>query len=196
MVNLITRDEMDSLAERIRADDSEAVALFAERVGRALRLWLLSRGAPPADADEASVNAVGDAVLHIDAFEFRGSGSFYAWVKRIAWNNFLRLRGGREQPLGEYESSRRDAPVALNDDLVTAIRTALGGLPAPEQDLLIARAENSGLTFADLGKSLGMSENAARVRHHRAKRKLAKALREHPAVVAWRKKVARREEIE
>ncbi|HYH63818.1 MAG TPA: sigma factor-like helix-turn-helix DNA-binding protein, partial [Urbifossiella sp.] len=66
---------------------------------------------------------------------------------------------------------------------------AVARLPDLDRDIVRLRHLEQGLSFAEIGAVLNLSEGAARTRHHRALAELERLLSGHPALV--RRAVAR-----
>jgi RNA polymerase sigma-70 factor (ECF subfamily) len=93
-------------------------------------------------------------------------------------------RARRESPLQEATElslpdpgSRPDERAAARE-LLGRVTSQLGALADHDRRALQLRT-NEGFSYAEIGLSLGMSEGAARVRVHRARALLSKALYQH-----------------
>lgn len=114
--------------------------------------------------------------------DFRGDAGFSTWLTRIVINRCHNLR-----------RSSRTVPAVLDDDLVgstpgaeqvaldsvreNAVHDAVLALPFDHRAALVLHAF-SGHSHAEIGRILGISEGAAKVRVHRARRALVDSLRE------------------
>ena len=117
---------------------------------------------------------------------FRGDARFSTWVTRILINRCHNLRRG-SRPVEPLPDEAVEAPEALRtppaDTLAVAasrrdaVRRALLALPV-EQRAPLVLTTFGGHTLADTGRILGISEGAAKVRVHRARRALATLLQE------------------
>jgi RNA polymerase sigma-70 factor, ECF subfamily len=111
-----------------------------------------------------------------------GRGTMEAWLFGIARNaalDELRRRKRRTRLEGDPEDSGAESPddhveLALRRETV---RAALASLDGRERDL-IALKFAGGLTNAEIGRILGMSESAAGTRLHRTITKLREACHE------------------
>lgn len=105
-----------------------------------------------------------------------------AWLLRIARNLFLDLARRRQVvsfgPLGTTDPEQDAAPdrVAELADRVAQIRVALATLTELARSVFLLRVEGE-LSFAEIGATLGISEEAARWHMHQARSKLAAILR-------------------
>src|SRR5260221_8250177 len=95
--------------------ERRAFGELVRRHGSAVRGVLRRMGAPPAEADDVAQDAFLTAFERIA--EFRGEGTFAAWVKKIAARLYLR-RLQRERKLGALtaEATDDDAPRRADAD--------------------------------------------------------------------------------
>jgi RNA polymerase sigma-70 factor (ECF subfamily) len=140
-----------------------------------------------ADADTAQ-DVVQVALLqawqHLPGF--RGEARFATWVTRIVINRCRNLRRRPAAPLPLPDETADDsglpsAPAAetlvLAEQRRRAVRAAVASLPFDQRAPLVLTTF-AGYTHADAARILGISEGAAKVRAHRARRALADRLRE------------------
>jgi len=113
---------------------------------------------------------------------FRGDSSFSTWLTRIVINRCLNLsRSARALPAELDDGVMGQEPGA--DDLAVgaqrqdAVREAVLGLPFDQRAALVLHTF-AGHTHAEVGHILGISETAAKVRVHRARRALFAGLQE------------------
>ncbi len=106
-----------------------------------------------------------------------------AYLFAIVRNLFLeaRRRERRHAPLDERIRSTVPGPEDLADghSQVRALLTALSGLPEIDRAALLMRADEA-LPYEDIANVLGISVGAAKVKVHRARLRLAEALRATP----------------
>jgi RNA polymerase sigma-70 factor (ECF subfamily) len=172
----------------MRRLDEAAVREFALSFGPRFQRLFLRRGLPAVDAEALAVSCVSDVVMKIHRFQPAGSGSFERWVFTLAhyaWVEALRQRQrepSRSREPAWPETPDWDEPPA---PALEAVRTALGQL-SEEDQAVVQLHQVDGLSFAEVGRQLNMPEGTARVRHHRALKRLEGLLANHPAVRAWR----------
>lgn len=185
------------LVERARANDETAVAALYERYRGRLRSALRKKlGASFLEAHVDSDDVLHDGILaglaKIERFEYRGSGSFLAWLLTITERELLmRLRAQRAQ----RRDTRRERPidaagdvpdgaaspsqVAVGNETEELLRRALDSLSERERDVIILRRYLS-LDAAEIAEELSLtSAGAARALLSRAQTKLAIALDQH-----------------
>ncbi len=151
--------------ERAAAHDLELVAMAAaggraafgelvRRHGSAVRGLMRRMGAQSALADDLAQDAFLAAFEQIG--EFRGEGTFQAWVKRIAARAYLkkRRREARLELMAETPEPGEDGP---SGETVTADRLdldeALSHLPAAER-LCVCLCYGAGLSHAEAAAAL------------------------------------------
>jgi RNA polymerase sigma-70 factor (ECF subfamily) len=134
-------------------------AAFGELVrrhGSAVRGLLRRMGAQSSEADDVAQDAFLTAFERIA--EFRGEGTFAAWVKRIAARAYLR-RLQRDKKLGAYASEAIEdeaaAEVKGDADAVIDLDGALKQLSAAER-LCVSLCFGAGLSHAEAAESLNL----------------------------------------
>jgi RNA polymerase sigma-70 factor (ECF subfamily) len=136
------------------AGDRRAFGELVRRHGSAVRGLLRRMGAPAAEADDAAQDAFLTAFERIA--EFRGEGTFAAWVKRIAARLYLRRlqRERRLAALAEGAEEEIDDRVDGPDrriDLDEALKT----LSRPER-LCVSLCFGAGLSHAETAEALSL----------------------------------------
>lgn len=132
-------------------------AAFGELVrrhGSAVRGVLRRMGAPPAEADDVAQDAFLTAFERIA--EFRGEGTFAAWVKKIAARLYLR-RLQRERKLGALtaEAAEDDAPPRKDADATIDLDGALKALGAAER-MCVTMCFGAGLSHTEAAEALNL----------------------------------------
>ncbi len=133
-------------------------AAFGELVrrhGSAVRGVLRRMGAPPSEADDVAQDAFLTAFERIA--EFRGEGTFAAWVKKIAARLYLR-RLQRERKLGAFaaEVAEDEGPQAHADaDASIDLDGALKALSATER-LCVTMCFGAGLSHTEAAEALNL----------------------------------------
>jgi RNA polymerase sigma-70 factor, ECF subfamily len=114
---------------------------------------------------------------------FRGDANFATWLYRItancASNLIARRRKGSHEPLSDEFTDERPEhdphARAEAEDLRTSVVAALSRLPAKLRDVVVLR-DVYDLPHEAIAGALGITESAAKVRLHRARRKLREEL--------------------
>jgi RNA polymerase sigma-70 factor (ECF subfamily) len=165
-----------------RGDENAFAALVREHQDQLYRVALRMVG-DPHDAQDAVQEAFLQAWQHLSSF--RGDAQFSTWITRILLNRCANLIRSRRPagPLPESDSEP-DVPrtpgaesVAVAAHRRDAVRRAVLSLPVDQRAPLVLTTF-AGYTHAETGRILGISENAAKVRAHRARRALSSVLEE------------------
>jgi RNA polymerase sigma-70 factor (ECF subfamily) len=125
------------------------------------------------------------ALDHIEGFEPRWQGAFFAYLRRILMNQIrdeirrVRRRPDREE-ISETLATDGSSPLeaALGSEVLDAYEEALGSLSEEQQQAVFMRVE-LGLTYQEIAEALGKNTmNAARMLVSRALVRLAEVLHE------------------
>lgn len=167
----------ERVAERVLAGEPELFELLMRRYNQ--RLFRVARSvvATDAEAEDVMQETYVRAFTHLGQFD--GRAKLGTWLTRIALYEALarKRKGSRFVPLGPepmgVEADREGNPEqqAARRQLGAVLETALGELPAAARLVFVLR-EVEGLTTAETAECLGVSEEAAKVRLHRAKARL------------------------
>jgi RNA polymerase sigma-70 factor, ECF subfamily len=179
--HLRSRDVNEAVAERmpVRAkSDAETFASLYRRTFPRVFAYVMSLLRDRSAAEDVTAQAFERAYRKRGSYRAR-RGSPEAWLFGIARNaalDELRRRGRRAGLEGEpadhdAPSAEDHAELALRREVV---RTALAALDGHERDLLSLKF-SGGLSNAEIGRVLDMSETNAGTRLHRALTKLRKA---------------------
>jgi RNA polymerase sigma-70 factor, ECF subfamily len=150
---------------------------------------LLTRMVGAQDAEDLTQTVFAKAAKALS--EFRGDARASTWLHRIAANvvsDWLRGRSAHEAKLtvsqpeapdGAALADRQPSPEQelVRKQVADAIRGEIGRLPEPHREVLIL-GQLGGLTDDELAETLGITASNAKVRLHRARRELKKAIGE------------------
>ena len=172
------------LITRVSEGDRRAFELLIERHAAAV-LRLATALSDPATAEDAMQQTFLN--VYQNAARFRGDASVRTWLLTITRNTAFRLHGKTrreelvEEPLmqlGLDAGWGSDDPeaIALAAARKGALRKALSLLSAEDREVLILR-DLEGLRGAEAAEVLGIGERALKSRLHRARLRLAVALR-------------------
>ena len=182
-----------ALAEALIAGRPEAFEPFVERFGPLIRNFGRRMCGHRDDADEVLEETLLTAYLSLK--ELRDPAALRAWVFRVAANACLKMRrhersgGAHEIGLEEVLPGPGDAggppqipdwselPLdrLLQDELRAKLDEAILGLPGDYRIVLLLR-DQEGFSTRQTAEMLGISETLAKVRLHRARLALRKAL--------------------
>jgi RNA polymerase sigma-70 factor (ECF subfamily) len=151
--SLAAAHDLDLVALAV-AGGREAFGELVRRHGSAVRGLLRRMGADPALADDLAQDAFLAAFEQIS--DFRGEGTFQAWVKRIAarlyvkrWRRDARMDLMAETPEPEAGTAEGEAGAAVRLDLDEALRT----LSAPER-VCVSLCYGGGLSHSEASVAL------------------------------------------
>ena len=172
------------LIARVGEGDRRAFELLIERHGAAV-LRLATAVSDPSTAEDAMQQTFLNVYQH--AASFRGDASVRTWLLTIARNTAFRLHGKTqreelvEEPLmqlGLDAGWGSDDPeaIAIAAERKGALREALSLLSAEDREVLVLR-DLEGLRGSEAAEVLGIGERALKSRLHRARLRLAMALR-------------------
>ncbi len=166
--------------ELARAGDEEAFTALVRTHQSCLYAVALRLTGKPDDAQDV----VQDAFLQ--AWEglpmFRGEAQFSTWVIRIVINRCHNLRRGARptEPLWGDEGAPTVPPadtVVIASQRWEAAQAAVLDLPFDQRAALVLNT-CAGYTHAETGRILGVTESAAKVRVHRARKTLLARLQD------------------
>jgi RNA polymerase sigma-70 factor (ECF subfamily) len=173
----------EELVREVRAGASARfevlVRRHAGRARHAARTVLRDEG----DVEDVVQQALLQAFVGLRTFD--GAAAFSTWFTRIALNEArMRARRARREPRPAWtwlegvasQASPPDEAAALREALAR-VRLGMACLPTAHREVLRLR-HVEGLALAEVGARLGISEGAAKVRLHRARRVLRRALGE------------------
>jgi RNA polymerase sigma-70 factor (ECF subfamily) len=125
---------------------------------------------------------------------FRGDANLATWMHRVATNaalTHLRRRGRLAEPVEEQDVMERVASVDQEDARIDAreIEAALARLPDAYRVPVVLK-DMVGMSCEEIGREMGLTEGAVKVRLFRARRKLAQDLVTGGVVVPIRRKKA------
>jgi RNA polymerase sigma factor (sigma-70 family) len=160
----------------VRGEASAFHELFSRYAPALLRLMRRDL-ASKAEADDLVQQAF--LQLHRARKDFDPARRLKPWIYTIALNlkrEYLRSRRRRPtQPLEASDEPGVDAVDPELEDRARAIRRALSELPQQQREVVELHWFD-GLSFLEIGQTLGISTSAAKVRAHRAYGRLRGAL--------------------
>ena len=166
--------------ERCRNGDERAWGQLVEATYRDVYTLCLRILGDPHDAAEATQDAYLKAWRGLSGF--RGDSMFETWLYRVASNSALskhrsrRRRqsheaGVQDEVLTELPASGSVEATAGARIEVQALEAALAKLPEQHRTAVVLR-DVYGMNIEEIATQLGISETAAKVRVHRARKKL------------------------
>jgi RNA polymerase sigma factor (sigma-70 family) len=164
----------------VQADRPPFEDLYRDYMGR-IYAYVRAQVGVSADAEDITAQVFVNAYHAYARFEPRNTTPS-AWLFRIARNATLdhfRAQGRRERlrRTVEHQPVAEADPAAQAEDRIQyrALLAEVGRLPERQRDAISLR--HSGLSFDEVGKLLGCSEDAAKMLYHRALKALKEAVK-------------------
>jgi RNA polymerase sigma-70 factor (ECF subfamily) len=172
-------EDTDVIA-RVVAGDHAAFQFLVRRHNQ--RMFRAARAITHSDIDAEDVLQQAWLCVYKNLSQFRGDASFATWATRIAVNEAIALTRKRPMVAEVVESA---APIAPDADLARAqigvlLEACLAGIPQGHREVMVLR-DVLELDTAETAACLGLSEEAVRVRLHRARAAVAAAITEQLA---------------
>lgn len=179
-----TSSDRDLIAATVAGDRSAFERLVARHAAAVLRMATIVTG-DASSAEDAAQQAFLSAFRN--AASFRAEASFRAWLLTITRRAAYRVckKQSREEPMDEPMmqlgleagwGSEDPEALAIAAERRDLLSSALASLAAPDQEVLVLR-DVEGLRGAEAAEVLGIGERALKSRLHRARLRLAAALR-------------------
>ncbi|HYU63330.1 MAG TPA: RNA polymerase sigma factor [Verrucomicrobiae bacterium] len=158
--------------------------LYRDYLGR-IYAYVRAQVGTSADAEDITAQVFMNAYQAYGRFEARNTTPS-AWLFRIARNatlDYFRSRGRRDrlQRTMEHQPLVEEDPAQQAEERVQyrALLAQVGQLPDRQRDAISLR--HSGLSFDEVGRLLGCSEDAAKMLYHRALKALREAVQKEGA---------------
>jgi RNA polymerase sigma-70 factor (ECF subfamily) len=162
-----------SLVRRAQRGDRAAQAALVERYWERLYRWLYRLTRDRHRAEDLTQDSFLKALGNLERFE--AGTNFGAWLFRIGHNNYVnscRRTGRRQALLDELPDTTADpSALAENREALRELGRALDRLPTEFRAALLLRAEE-GLSFKEIAEVLELTEETARWRVFKARKKL------------------------
>jgi RNA polymerase sigma-70 factor (ECF subfamily) len=186
----------EQLIERVRSGETALYELLMRRYNK--RLYRVARSVlrNPGEAEDVVQEAFVRAYTHLD--QFLGTAKFSTWLTKIAfYESLARLRqrnrisndgagAGSDKP-GIIDSLTSSMPgpeeQVLEKQAVEILEDAVDGLPDNLRSVFMMR-EIEEMSTAETAECLGLTEAAAKIRLHRARKLLRRQLYERVGAVS------------
>lgn len=174
------KGEEDALVSRARRGDREAFGDLVWRYQDTVHTLAVRLVGPDLAADVAQ-----EALIRAWRAmpRFRGEASFGTWLHRITVNTAwtLRRRAARHEaaPLDDRLEDPGLTPERAGEmvDIRARLREEIAGLVPGQRSVLVLR-DVYGWSHAEVARELGISQTTAKVRLHRARKRLRERLEE------------------
>jgi RNA polymerase sigma-70 factor (ECF subfamily) len=120
------------------------------------------------------------AMIHIN--QFKGKCSMSSWLCQIAKNTYINEYNKQKRFVSEEEVPEIEDPLYLeehfvNKENVMRIHQILHNMPDPYKEVFTLRIFGE-VSFRDIGKLFGKTENWAKVTYYRSKEKISSKMEE------------------
>ena len=175
------RDPDETLVERCRSGDRQALAALMQRYQRPIynaAYRVLGNGDDAADVTQQTFLKVAERLDDYDA-----QYKFFSWIYRIAINESLKSlrRDAREEPLEDADALAGDAAdperVASEAELAGRVQRALMAMRY-EHRIVIALRHFSDCSYGEIAWILELQEKTVKSRLFEARQKLRELLKE------------------
>jgi RNA polymerase sigma-70 factor (ECF subfamily) len=186
----------EQIVERVRRGETELYELLMRRYNQRLYRVAMSVLRNPGEAEDVVQEAFVRAYTHLD--QFLGTAKFSTWLTKIAfYESLARLRQrnrlsndsaseGPEKP-GIIEGLTSSTPgpeeQVMEKQAVEILEDAVDGLPDNLRSVFMMR-EIEEMSTAETAECLGLTEAAAKIRLHRARKLLRRQLYERVGAVS------------
>ena len=165
---------------RVLAGDHAAFEILVRRYNQ--RMFRAARAVTRTDVDAEDVVQQAWLGVFKNLAQFRGDASFSTWATRIAVNEAIALT--RKRPI-VAEIVEQESAAAPDAELARAqvgvlLEACLASIPQGNREVMVLR-DVLELDTAETAACLGLSEEAVRVRLHRARAAVAAAISEQLA---------------
>jgi len=163
-------DDTD-IIRRVLAGRREDFEVLVERYQKMLYAFAYRQVQDPDAADDAVQAAFVKAYTNLS--RFRGAASFKTWLHQIALNEcragYRRMIRRREVPLADMPEAAFERRECAGEAaaLRAGVARYVARLPRRQRSVLTLRVV-SDLSFKEIGRAEGISENAAKVNYHHA----------------------------
>jgi RNA polymerase sigma-70 factor (ECF subfamily) len=178
-LSLAELDDRDVIT-RVLTGDRAAFEILVRRHNQ--RMFRAARAITRSDADAEDVLQQAWFSVYKNLAQLRGNASFPAWATRIAVNEAIALTRKRPVIAEVVDAAGEAAPDAdvARAQLGALLEHCLANIPQGHREVMVLR-DILELDTAETAACLGLTEEAVRVRLHRARAAIAAALTEQLA---------------
>ncbi len=172
---------IETLIDRVKTGDRAAFREIYERLADRVFSFVRSRTRTREDALDTLQEIFADFWSGMRGFQFRSEPELYAYIYTVAKRKISRrYRRAREQMFHVEIEDVADVVVdeASHEEKIAAldVKNAIAQLKEKDREIIELRY-GAGLSFGEIAALTGKSENALKVRHHRAVEKLKQITR-------------------
>lgn len=150
--SLLDRHDVE-LAALAAAGGRREFGELVRRHGSAVRMLLRRMGAQSAEADDVAQDAFLQAFEKCS--EFRGEGTFAAWVKRIAARLYLKRKARDARYVAELEPEQAEVAVSPDSAGLVDLDEALKSLSKVER-ICVSLCHGAGLSHPEIASAMNL----------------------------------------
>lgn len=176
---MIDKKEL-SLIEKSKSGNTKAFNKLVQKYYKRI-YYIVFRYLKSEQAEDITQNTFLDAWKYIESFE--GKSSFYTWLVRIAINNSKKqfnwdAKHSHDNIEDLNIASKEIDPTDTLQDInnLELLKEAIETLTDKQKLILHLRAKD-GLSFIEIGQTIGCSESTAKSHYHHIKNKLVKHIK-------------------
>ncbi|MCH7529608.1 sigma-70 family RNA polymerase sigma factor [Patescibacteria group bacterium] len=170
--------QLHILIEEARNGSEKAFREIFEHLNDRLFLYCLSHTKGRDDALDILQDTFVELWIGLQKFSYKSDEAFYGFIFTILKRKLIRYYKKSKRKTVSLEENGLDPSYEMEKEDHRYLLRHISALGEKYQDLLRLRYW-SGMTFGEISSVLGITESAAKVRHHRALQKLRVNLHEH-----------------
>lgn len=155
--------------------DPEAFRSLYEATIDRVYPFVLCRVSDKADAKDVTQDSYVELHASLSRFSYQSDAAFYAFLFTIVRRRLAKHYNSVKRHDADVFDESHHGAVATETETQVAITQALSQLDEQSREIVVLH-HWSRFTFSEIGTLINMTESAVRVRHHRARAKLASLL--------------------
>lgn len=183
---VLAEDIERTVIERARNGDASAARQIYDRYSRYLAATCARFLPDPSDQNDVLQESFVKIFTSLDKFEFRGDGSFKAWMRQISVNEALKLLRKRRQSvfvkldydLPEDVPDEVDGEMDVGNVPGQVLNEMIGELPEGYRTVLNLFAFEQ-MSHKEIGRQLGITESTSASQLHRARVLLMQKIKDY-----------------
>lgn len=169
-MNSLTDNQIEKILRLCQQGDAQAFRQLYDRLGSKIFAFLVARLPQRADALDLLQEVFIDLWQGLNRFSYRSDKEFYAFVFKIAKRKVAKFYSSRKIAVEfseYYARDNYDNPIGN----ILGLARVVNKLKRGYRDVIHLRYWAQ-MSFAEIADHLNIKESAAKVRHHRALKKL------------------------
>ena len=171
---MLAEDIERTVIERARNGDASAARQIYDRYSRYLAATCARFLPDPSDQNDVLQESFVKIFTSLDKFEFRGDGSFKAWMRQRRQSVFVKL----DYDLPEDVPDEIDGEMDVGNVPGQVLNEMIGGLPEGYRTVLNLFAFEQ-MSHKEIGRQLGITESTSASQLHRARVLLMQKIKDY-----------------